>query len=153
MIKDIIDFLRPPLEADPKKQHLWQTNVSITLGFMVAFCFWSLTKYGFALADDVQGRVEKAVEPLRVEIATIKKVQAEQSKQQAETKDILKRLSDQITDQLVASTGSQIRLLTGKRCKERDPTERERINREIEKLQLTYRQQTGDRLQIRCDEL
>jgi len=153
MIKDVIDFLRPPLDADPKKQHRWQTNVAISLGAVGLFLFWSLTKYGFALASDVQQKVEKAVEPLRTEIATIKEVQAEQSKQQAETKVILQRLSDQITDQLISSTGSQIRLLTGKRCKEFDAAERERINREIEKLQLTYRQQTGDRLQIRCDEL
>lgn len=153
MFKEVIDFLRPPLDADPKKQHRWQTNVAISLGATAVFVFWSMTKYGFALAGDVQEKVQLAVEPLRAEIATIKQVQEEQSKQQTETKIILQRLSEQITDQLITSTGSQIRLLTGKRCKELDSNERERINREIDKLQLTYRQQTGDRLSIRCDEL
>lgn len=63
MFKDLIDFIRPPLESDRRVQHRWQTNVAITIGCLTAFAFWSLTKYGFALADDVQGKVEKAVEP------------------------------------------------------------------------------------------
>jgi septal ring factor EnvC (AmiA/AmiB activator) len=153
MIKDIIDFVRPPDTADGRAIRRWRSNVAMILIAGFLYCAWSLTGWGFARASDINEHVQKTIEPLKTEITEIKQAQVKQGEQLRRTEQILTRLSAQLTDQLITSNGSQIRLLIGKRCKEPDAAERERMNREIEKLQLAYKEQTGDRLQIRCDEL
>jgi len=164
-IQAVIDWLRPPPDlpegssAEAKAKHRnavsrYRQNVTYSLLGIFVFGAWSLSPWGFARANDVDQHVQKALEPIQTEIATIKDAQTRQGKQLDEQNKILTRLSDQLSEQLIASTASQIRILIGKRCKEPPGSgERERINRELEKLQLLYKEKTGDRLQITCSEL
>jgi hypothetical protein len=162
-IRSAIDWIRPPELAEgstpeARARHRnainrYRWNVSMCVLALMAFCVWTLTDWGFARASEVDQRVQRALAPLQSEITNIQDAQTKQGAQLDKQNEILTRLSQQLKDQLITATGSQIRLLIGKRCKELDAQERERTNNEIEKLQLAYKAQTGDRLQIRCDEL
>lgn len=162
-LKSVLDWLRPPEPpggSSPetcakyrRSVNRWRWNVCLSLLGIFIFLVWAFAG-GFARAGDVDQRVQKAIEPLKLEITTIKDAQAKQGAQLDAQNRILQKLSDQLAEQLIASTASQIRLLIGERCREpAGSLKRERLNRELEKLQRTYRDQTGADLRIRCDEL
>lgn len=122
----IIDFLIPPIHATPEHIRRYRMAVSITITF-VLFALgaaWGLFEKigisGFARAD----RIEAVAKPLELKI----------NNQTA----VLETVSRQLTDQLAAGTAAEIRSNTAKRCLETSREERERINREIERLQNQY---------------
>ena len=94
---------------------------------------------GFALADDTDQKIAKAVEPIR--------------KEQAEQRAMLTNLTDVVSDQIVSAIAGEIRLLYSKRCKETSYQERDRLQGEIDKKQREYRKYRENNYTFGCNDL
>lgn len=85
---DLIDFIRPPEPpegADPETRakfhaalHRHRWNVTLSILALMLYCAWSMTDWGFARAADVDGKIEKAIAPIRDQVDSLKKEQQEQ---------------------------------------------------------------------------
>lgn len=103
-------------------------SLSITVLFLIFGAaygkFESLGVNGFARADVIKSKIEAATNPIEEEIA----------KQTA----LLNSVATQLTESLAAGTASEIRLNLSKLCSEPSGAERERLNKEIDRLQDRY---------------
>lgn len=109
-------------------------RVFVKVGWRVAICvalFWAFGLFesvgwggGFARASDMDEKIAAATRPIAEQVA--KQSQA------------VKNLTDIVNEQLANSVAAEIRRLTGNRCKEPSPSERERLIREIERKQDEY---------------
>jgi|SRR5690554_4181132 len=92
-----------------------------------------------ARADEVDKKIEKAIEPIKKELG--------------EQRAILDSLSEQLTVALAEAKASEIRHLVSRRCKETDPREKDRIIKEIDRKQEEYVKLRGERYIISCGEV
>lgn len=124
-------FLIPPLHDRP--ENIRRHRIAITLSVMTLFlglaaAYGFFEKFGisgFARADSIT----KATKPLETQIT--------------EQTQLLDKVSRQLIEQLAAGTASEIRAKTAKRCLETNPSERDRLIREIDKLQDQYKEYKG----------
>lgn len=93
---DLLNFVRPPDTADGKAVRRWRSNVAFTLFVFVLFGSWSVTKWGFARAEDIDHKVETAVSPIRHEIEGLKSEQRQQRTLIEETRQLA--IENQATD-------------------------------------------------------
>lgn len=112
----------------------------IMLLSLYVFAGWQVIGLGRpARADEVDKKIEKAIEPIKKELS--------------EQRLILDTVSEQLTVSLAESKAAEIRHLVSRRCKEIDPRERERIIKEIDRKQNEYVQLKGERYVISCSEV
>lgn len=127
-MKEILNFIRPPEDADWKHVNRWRWNVTLTLlAIVIAVALLSRT---VAFAGDVDKKISAAIEPI-----------AKEQRAQGEKIDKVTRL---LTEQLAATVAAQIRLTISKRCKTQGFVEREELNRERDRLQQQYREYKGE---------
>lgn len=129
MLKDVLNFVRPPEDANWKTVNRWRWNVCLTLTGLVIGMGWAFSPKGFAWAQDLDKKIETVVE------SKLAPVVREQKEQRA----LLDKVSNLLTDQLAATVAAQIRLNISKRCKTTDFMAREELAREKDRLQGQYR--------------
>lgn len=139
-----------PAERTRFAQIAWRTIVTAHIAWACGLLApFGLT--GFVFADDVDSKIEEAIEPIQAQlgaIATQITVEAERSKKRDDEIDAgLKAIR---TDQISA----KLRDLTRTYCLAgTDKAIKERMNIEIERAQLEYRKLTGERYPLPdCDE-
>lgn len=128
MMKGILDFVRPPENADWKSVNRWRWNVALTLIVLVTGAGFAVSPKGFALASEVEKTIDKKIED---KIAPVVKEQQEQ-------RVVLNRMSDLLLNQLMQAKAAEIRLTVSKRCKAQTFEERDRLNGEKDRLQREY---------------
>lgn len=113
---------------------------AIALLFLYVFVGWQMLGITRpARADEVDKKIETAIQPIKQEMA--------------EQRTILNDVSRQLTDSLAESKATEIRHLVSRRCKETDPTERNRTIREIDRKQGEYKRLRGERYSVSCEEV
>lgn len=117
---------------------LWRGGVVVTALWIVG-AFQNQGFPGFARADEVDQKIEKAIEPIKKELS--------------EQRTILDTVSEQLTATLAESKAAEIRHLVSRRCKETDPREKDRINKEVDRKQEEYVKLRGQRYVISCGEV
>jgi hypothetical protein len=136
----LLDFIRPPEDADWKKVTRWRWNVCLILIVLVAYAIVAATPLGYAKAGETERKIAAAIEPI--------------AKEQKEQRTSLDNLSKLITEQLAASLATQIRAVTLKRCKVTGSDERDELTREIDRLQDLFIGYKGSRYSVpSCAEL
>lgn len=97
--------------------------------FLMAWAYGAFEVFGwsggFARADSVEDKIQEAVRPI-----------FDEQKQQGQA---LIELTKIMKSQLANSLATEIRLYTGRRCRETDPQERDRLQGEIDKKRDEYR--------------
>lgn len=124
-------------KEDPSRREvlIWRLVVSAFMSLTVLFVVWafgglfSLT--GFAHADDVDTKIEQALEPLTISLTSIKQEQTVQG-------GFLKTL---VKNDFARLIRNELRA----RCKSTSSEEKERINVAIEMYQQDYEVAAGDR--------
>jgi hypothetical protein len=134
MLKDLLNFVRPPEDADWKSVNRWRWNVCLTLAALVIGMGWAFSPKGFAWAGDIDKKIEQVVEEKLSPVV----------KEQKEQRALLDNVSRLLTDQLSATVAAQIRLNISKRCKTTDFLAREELAREKDRLQGQYRSYAGE---------
>lgn len=139
-------FLRPPdlpqddSDAEHKKYRLrmarWSTKVAVVMGVFVVAGAWALSPIGFARAADVKAQIDKALEPIQQQ-------QANLASQLAEVKATQARDSRRLAVSLSNGVASEIRSLRLKICKGLPTEDRDRLWREIGRLQDEYSELRG----------
>lgn len=115
---------------DPASLKKWRLVVSLSITSLTLFAIWALGVFsnygspGFAYAGDLENRVVKLVQPLKEE--------------QAAQRTLLANVSEQLKDTLAEGKAAEIRAQAVKRCKTKDESERETINREIDRKQAEF---------------
>ena len=130
-MRELLNFIRPPEDADWKAINRWRWNVCLTLLVLCAGAIFAVSPAGFAYAGDLDKKIKDAIEPI-----------AQQQKVQGEKLDQVSRL---LTEQLAATVAAQIRLAVSKRCKTAGFVEREELARELDRLQDQYVTYKGSR--------
>lgn len=129
------DFLIPPVDDTPENIRRYRIAQSLSVIVLFLICaagygaFERVGISGFARADTIRSKIQEATQPLEAQI----------SKQTA----VLDKVSQRLVEQLAAGTAAEIRTQTAKRCIEKSSDERERINREIDRLQTQYAEFKG----------
>lgn len=90
-------------------------------------------------ADEVDKKIETAIAPV--------------VKEQKEQRTVLETLSRQVNDQLANSVASEIRYFVGRKCTEQNGTERDRLQREIDRKQAEYVTLRNERYVFGCADL
>lgn len=134
MLKDLLDFIRPPEDAQWKSVNRWRWNVTIVTAVTVLGLGWGYGPRGFARAGDIDKKIETVVESKLAPVV----------KEQKEQRALLDKVSNLLTDQLSATVAAQIRLNISKRCKTTDFNEREELAREKDRLQGQYKSYAGE---------
>ena len=93
----------------------------------------------YARASDVDKKITAAIEPIVTE--------------QKEQRRVLTVVSKQLTEQLANAVASEIRYLYAKKCKEENPTERDRLQREIDRKQREHIELKSERYQYNCGDV
>lgn len=127
-MRSILDFVRPPEDADWKHVNRWRWNVSLMLLVLAGTIGWMYKNV--AWAGDVDKKIAAAIEPLTKE-----------QKEQGQKIDIVAKL---LTEQLAESKAAEIRLNIAKRCKSNSASEREALAKEKDRLQEAYKSYKGD---------
>lgn len=136
-MKDAISFAWKAVTGDltPEERRvvgkvLFTSSWRALLIFHVAWaCGWLGTTGlggGFAKADIIDEKIAKANRPITVEL----------EKQRM----VIALIGKQVNDQVANSIATEIRYLVGKKCKETDVVERDRLQREIDRKQAEYRE-------------
>jgi hypothetical protein len=134
-MRELLNFVRPPEDADWKHVNRWRWNVCLTLLVLgVATAAASFGPTRFARADEVDRKIAPALQEKIDPIA----------KEQREQRVVLDRVSRLLTEQLAESVAAQIRLNISKRCKATTFEERDALVREKDRLQDQYRTYTGE---------
>lgn len=118
----------------------------LILGLHILYaCGWLATFgfAGFARADSLDKMVDRKIEAATKPLA--EKVGAQSA--------ILQGISQRFTDQVANSTASEIRYLIGKRCKEVDSAERDRLQREIDRKQAEFYELKKHRYEFGCGDV
>lgn len=71
MIDQILNFVRPPDDADPKTLKRWHWNAALMLIGGFVFAVWSWTPFGYARAQEVEKKIAAAVEPIQQQVAAV----------------------------------------------------------------------------------
>lgn len=121
-MRELLNFIRPPEDADWKTVNRWRWNVCLTL-LVLTGAVVVLYKQA-AWAGDVDSKIAAASKELKDE--------------QAKTNDKVDRLSGLLIAQLANAKAAEIRLTISKRCKTTGYVEREELMREKERLQEEY---------------
>lgn len=132
------EILTFDLTSDQKKL-LFRVSWRLLLMFHVAWAcglFSFIGLQGFLQASDMDNEVK----PIKQELV--------------QQRLFLEQMSKALTDSLAAGVASDIRVKIARRCKEKDRLERERLNKEIDKLQDQYVEYKTIRYpEPNCDEL
>lgn len=129
MLKDLLNFIRPPEDAEWKSVNRWRWNICLIVTILVVGMGWAFSPKGFAKAGDIDKKIETAIEQKLAPVV----------KEQKEQRALLDKVSNLLTDQLSATVAAQIRLNISKRCKTTDFSEREELAREKDRLQGQYK--------------
>lgn len=113
-------------------------TLAVALWMLGTFKGWGLGG-GFAYADEVDKKIATAIEPI--------------AREQKEQRGVLETLSRQVNDQLANSVASEIRYLVGRKCNEQNDTERDRLQREIDRKQGEYAGLRKERYAFGCADL
>lgn len=140
MVKDVLIELFPP---DVPRLVRWRLMISFTCAVFLFHIAWACGFVpgvpGFALADDVDQKIDQAMQPVRAQLGQI-------TTQIASQDDILKSIR---LDQLAA----RIRDLQQQRCEAKDRHVKESIDEEIDRQQRQYRVLAGERCPLpACEE-
>jgi hypothetical protein len=127
-MREILNFLRPPEDADWKTVNRWRWNVCATL--LCILVVGGVALKNVAWASDLDKKIADAIKPI--------------AQEQQEQRILLDNVSKLLTEQLSATVAAQIRLNISKRCKTTDFTTREELAREKDRLQTQYRTYKGE---------
>lgn len=140
------------MKPDLKWLTLGLTDEQVRGAFIVGWRGWTalLSVYVFfgwqvigitrpVRADEVDKKIETAIEPIK--------------KEMTEQRTILNDVSRQLTESLAESKATEIRHLVSRRCNETDEAERNRIIREIDRKQDEYKRLRGERYSVSCEEV
>lgn len=94
---------------------------------------------GFARAGDMDTKIATATRPLEKKID--------------EQGQILSAVARQVSEQVANSLASEIRYLVAKKCPEINPSERDRLQREIDRKQIEYRDIRNEFYRFGCDDV
>jgi hypothetical protein len=129
----------PPTSSDPKdwREYLGSVSryhfvVSLAVLSLLIGALWAMSPMGFARAGNIDERINAALVPIKAKQEEVEGVIHR-------IDDLQKRDSLRLAVSLGNSVSADIRLIVAKRCQERDPGERERLWREIEKRQDEYK--------------
>lgn len=140
-MRSILDFIRPPEDADWKSVNRWRWNVTLTLLVLVGGLTWGYGPRGFAGTKDVEQKIKAAVEPI--------------AQKQDEHGRKLDDVAKMVADSLAKGVASEIRLIVAKRCAGGiDAAERERLAAQLDAKQEEYFGYKGFRYPLpSCSEL
>lgn len=130
-MSDLLNFIRPPEDADWKTLNRWRWNVCLSLLVLFIFAGLAMSPWGFLRAEEAERRAASLSVTVDQKIAGL---QTEQKKQGA----AIDRVSQLLIEQLATAKAAQIRLVISKRCKTTGFVERDELQREIERLQEEY---------------
>lgn len=91
MLESLLNFIRPPDDADAKTLKRWRWNVALMLLASGIFGFWTLTPFGFARAQEVEAKVRAAVDPIQQQIREVADKVGYLADEVSKTKDLLIR--------------------------------------------------------------
>jgi hypothetical protein len=136
----LLDFIRPPEDAEWKTVNRWRWNVAMTLLVLSALVAWAYGPKGFAGDALVDQKIADAQRPLM--------------EAQKKTNDKVDRMSTLLMNQLANSKAAEIRLNISKRCKSNSIPERDYLAAEKDRLQEEYISLKGVRyVEPTCAEL
>jgi hypothetical protein len=139
-MRELLNFIRPPENADWKEVNRWRWNVCLTLMILVAAVSWSYGPKGHASEAVVDKKIADAQAPL---------IEA-----QKKTDQKVDRMSSLLMNQLANSKAAEIRLNISKRCRSSDPIVRDQLLNEKDRLQDEYMAIKGYRyVEPACSEL
>jgi hypothetical protein len=141
MLRDALNFVRPPEDASWKTVNRWRWNVSLTLLVLVILSGVAEAPVGgmrHVRAAELDDRLKEAIDTAVTEKVNpvAQKVQTVESK--------VDRMSELLLESLANTLASQIRTNISKRCKTTGWAEREELNREKDRLQANYRSYKGE---------
>ncbi len=92
MVESLLDFIRPPDDADARTIKRWRWNVALTLLAFWAMAFLAFASpWKFARAGDIDDKVKAAVEPIQQQVATVGRKVDEIAADLTDTKELLIR--------------------------------------------------------------
>ncbi len=91
MLESLLNFIRPPDDADAKTLKRWRWNVALALLAFTGFGAWTFTPMGFARAQEVEKKITQVVEPIQKQIEQIGKDVDKLASSVAQTKALLIR--------------------------------------------------------------
>lgn len=113
MLESLLNFIRPPDDADAKTLKRWRWNVALMLLASGIFGFWTLTPFGFARAQEVEAKVKAAVEPIQKQIGDIAEQVQKLSDALGDTNRLLlRKLSSDLERQIVDAKSRQCKAAT-----------------------------------------
>lgn len=132
-MRAILDFIRPPEDAEWKHVNRWRWNVTLTLLVLAGGCGWAYGPKGFAWANDMDTKIDSKLKPVV------------ESQQRTDAK--VDKLSVLILEQLASKTAADIRLNISTRCRTpvADQRKRDELWVEKERLQDQYEAYKGKR--------
>lgn len=113
--------------------------------FIAVFAAWSigvftpLGLHGFAMANDVDIKIARAIDPIKEQLEQIRTEELGALKTKLENSERMQRRI------LAAQISSQLRDLNRLRCSTPDPIVRSRMEQDIESAEQEYRALTGER--------
>jgi hypothetical protein len=129
-VTDFVATGDPTLVARAEKAmqelRLWRWKVSILLFTTTATMAWLIIFGDYVRASDVNGRVHKALGPVQMKLDDISVK--------------MDNLEKAINNQLAVAAVDNICKLVVRRSKESDENERQSLRRDIDALQISYRQ-------------
>jgi len=136
MLMDSIKSIRPPKDnATPEEVRNWRLVVSLSILVLVGHIMWSMGVLwglsGFAMADDIDKKIEVAIGPINNRLTKIETAQTAQS-------GFLKIL---VKNDFARLIRNELRA----RCKATSSEEKSRINAAIDTYQLGYEQAAGEK--------
>lgn len=143
-LQDLVEDIDP---SGSPQEHARFIRLALRAG-IVAFIVWALgffdylgfDRTGFAKADELDAKVQAAIEPLRSEIGKIATTQAEQARVTQEQDEVLKAIRiDQVESKLRELNAIKCRLYA---------IEQEGLDQEIEAAQRQHKNLTGERYQL-----
>ena len=129
-------------DATPEERaRLLRIGFRIVVGVHILWVCGLLTPLGFSgavFADDVNARVQAALEPIRSELGKVAAKQDTMAADQEATRKMVRRV-------LIGNLAAQLRDLNRMRCEANDATVRTRAERDIEESEQEYIGLTGER--------
>lgn len=141
-MRAILDFIRPPEDADWRAVNRWRWNVTLSLLAIALILSYAATPWGVVMAHDQDRKITEAVEKKIAPIVTEQRAQGAALKHLTSQQDAMTKL---LLENLAESTAAKIRLIIAKRC--RLPTfdpGRESLNEELRKLEKDYISYAGE---------
>ncbi len=138
MLTDFFNFIRPPDDATPERIRRWRWNVAAAVLAGFIFSVWTLTPWGFALAQTVDQKVTAAVKPLQEELAGVKKSVDDLTDETKVIKQLLlHKLSADLEREIVDAKRRQCKAAT---VDEADYFRGQEQEKQVEYLDLVHRE-------------